>query len=49
MSYEIERQKIRKRSLNHRAEVKLKGYETSADLLILRQSPEKPMFNFRYY
>ena len=45
MNDKIERQSIRKRSLNHKAEVKPQGCEASADLLIVRQSPEKPMFN----
>ncbi len=45
MNDAIERQPIRKRNLNHRAEVKPRGCEMSADSLILKQTPEKPMFN----
>ena len=41
----IERQSTQKWGSNHKAEVKPRGCEVSADSLIAKQSPEKPMFN----
>lgn len=41
---DMKRQPIRSRSLNHKVEVKPRGYDTSGDSLIMKQSSEKPMF-----